>query len=131
MKTIKALLIDSRNGTIKEIILNQVDGCFLTDMYKSLDCRFVEVIRNSIDGSNNDIWIDDEGATEEAKSFFMPTHQDYTDAQYWIAGNGLIAGHDIETGKMTDHTLTKEDIEKLCYSMKIMRENKLPKIDDD
>ena len=131
MKTIKALLIDSKNGTIKDITLNQVDGCFLTDMYKLLDCRFVDVIRNSIDGSNNDIWINDEGATEEAESFFMPTHQDYTDAQYWIAGNGLIAGHDIETGEMTDHTLTKENIEKLCASIKIIRKNSLPKIDDD
>lgn len=131
MKTIKALLIDSKNGAIKEVTLNQVDGSFLADMYKLLDCRLVDVIHNSIDGSDNDIWIDDEGATEEAESFFLPTHQDYTDAQYWIAGNGLITGHDLETGETTSHTLTQKDVKKLCATMKIIRKNHLPKIDDD
>lgn len=106
----KAILIDVRYNVIKEVELNPFEKV-LDEMYRLIGCNMVEVAMDILkDEKTNTVWVDEEGllGLDQNSKFFTVEggHQPF-------AGNGLILGADLRTGKSIDVSLTVEDVQRV------------------
>jgi hypothetical protein len=97
------------------------DGSILQEMYKHLQCDYVEVGRHGLaylpSQPDDDIWFDEEGLFRDYEyGFEIPN---------WvpILGRGLILGYN-HLGDCTSSTLTNLDIEELFRTITFHTVNK-------
>ncbi len=96
----RAILIDAKNQTIKEV---ETKGD-LQDMYKLIDCRLVDTVYGLDD---HVIFVDDEGLYNSDNEGRL---QGFTLNGGFIAGNGLLFATDIEKGDKKGATISIQEV---------------------
>lgn len=101
----KAFLLDAENRKTRTVDINDADH--LTDYYKYLNCRVIDIACRKIGGKYFDIVTDDEGLLKEPRivSALDP------DGQPALVGNLLFCNYNPETGE--EVSLTDADIQLL------------------
>ena len=98
----KAILIDVVEKTIKEV---ELKGDFLTNCYKLLKCRVIEVAAEIDD---NTIWVDEEGYCHIPMGYFRVIGYNQI-----FSGNGLVVGYDRTKDENKDCSIGVEDVRDL------------------
>lgn len=104
----KAVLIDAKNQTVKEVDYNGN----IEQMYELLGCRLICVALQI--GNNHTIYVDDEGYLNGTKEFFKFKEIE----TQWFAGSGLILVEDPETEEYLDHQI---DLKRLADGLLFMQ----------
>lgn len=108
---IKAIKIDVENSEVKYVNVVREDSSILQSCYNHIGCELIDSVHLS---DTNKIYVDDEGLlklTPKSKFFifdgvFQP-----------LAGNGLILGHDNNSGESISTDLTIEEVaEKVIFA---------------
>lgn len=106
----KAIKIDATNQTVTEI---EIDGS-LDDIYKHVECRCFAI--GAYFENEDAVYVDDEGLLVGKEAFFELEGI----TSYPLAGNSLIVGTDMNTGKSIDCQTTLEEVKQkvsfLTYS---------------
>lgn len=112
----RAVLIDPAKRTVSELTLlantpfqsrGKRSKILLTEMYGLLDCTMVDAVH--FNGTNHDVWVDDEGLFVNEQKFFM-----LSDFPNPLPGRGIVLGHDA-SGNTIDCALSLEDVQRRTH----------------
>lgn len=112
-KPVKAILVDPRDQTIKEVILDAEDGSALQDILEHVGSEYLDCAR--ID-KRDGFFVDDEGLINglgEREGGFV-YHDPQNRITHTLAGRGLLVGCD-EEGATDDVRHTTTEIQR-CVS---------------
>ena len=108
MKTLKGVLVNTKDNTIKECTLEYND--FLPSIYGLLDCDTIDIVARRFGNQTYSIVCDDEGLFKEK---VIPAVITFHDGQVveQLVGNVFICSQDDE-GELA--SLTHEQVEEIC-----------------
>lgn len=110
----KALLIDSKNGQVSEVELDDQKP-HLEQFYELLECRLIDIAYRNIGGRFFDIIIDDEGLfADDPKVSALNSKREPV-----LVGNLLFCNHD---GEGNETSLSEEDIAHLMDHVAVARQ---------
>ena len=97
---IKAILIDAKNGLVKQVEIEDTNFC--SDCYKHIGCDMIE---GAMDVGGNALYVDEEGLCKELDYAFIIQggHQPFV-------GNGILVGYDAKKDKHMDCSLTVPEV---------------------
>lgn len=97
----KAFLIDPVKRTIEEVEHNNS----LESIYQLIDARVFQIV--PLDGSENVVYVDEEGLFKEGQSFFL-----LRDFPQPLAGKGLVMAHD-QGGETVSPSIALKNLKEL------------------